>query len=213
MKYLALVIFSLLILTSCGGSQPSADATDASAAVQADVMAAADPEYYVDYDRVDDILADISEQMHQPNILKDDILRGWYQASEAEKKYGTPDTWIFVEDGSNSRWMSPNLIDEGDLIDERQLCRQTAGSYTASCLESSDEDCEFVNESHCQCISGTAWKDAQGCIMVTEKGGFVSINNTEMAQGWYYGLPNQKKLNTPNTWTWTENSKQSMWHK
>lgn len=218
MKYLSLIIFSIIVLASCGGDQPSEFENiaqgGAKMAVQADVMGATgSSELELDYEKVDEILADISAQMHQPNVLKTDILRGWYLGSRSDKKYGTPDTWVFAEDGENSKWMSPNILEEEDLIDHRQICKETAGSYTASCLDTSDSDCEYVNESWCQCLLGTKWKNGQGCILVTERGSYVSINNSELEKGWYFGLPNEKKLNTPFDWTWVEKGRESVWQK
>lgn len=218
MKYPSLIIVSIIVLTSCGGEQPAEFENiaqeDAQMAVQADVTGAVgNSDLEVDYEKVDDILADISAQMHQPNVLKSDILRGWYLGSRSDKKYGTPDTWIFVEDSENSKWISPNVLEEEDLIDSRQLCKETAGTYVASCLQTSDSDCEYVEASYCQCLSGTKWKDEQGCILVTERGSYVSINNEELEKGWYYGLPNEKKLNTPSDWIWVEKGRESVWQK
>ncbi len=218
MKYPSLIIFSIIVLASCGGGLPpeyeNIAEEDPSLPVQADVMGATEPsDLDVDYDKVDEILADISAQMHQPNVLKTDILRGWYLGGKADKKYGTPDTWVFVEDGENSKWMSSNVLDEEDLTDNRQLCKQTAGRFTASCLDTSDSDCEYVNESWCHCSLGTKWKSEQGCILATERGSYVSINNSELEKGWYFGLPNERKLNTPSDWTWVEKGRESVWQK
>lgn len=218
MKYFSLIIFSAFLLASCGGKQPAdfadAGARDVKIVLQADVMGAiGNSNLGTDYAKVDRILADISEQMHQPNVLKTDILRGWYLGGESDKKYGTPDTWVFMEDGENSKWMSTNVLEEEDLIDNRQLCKQTAGSYVASCMQTSDSDCEYVGESYCQCLSGTKWKEGQGCILSTERGSYVSINNSELEKGWYFGLPNEKKLNTPADWLWVEKGRESVWQK
>ena len=214
MKHLVLLL-SLVVLTSCGGgisSEVAVSEEEAALPLQADLFEVTEEaEELVDYEKVDVILADISAQMEQPNILKSDILRGWYLGSELEKKYGTPDTWIFVEDGAHSKWMSPNVLETEDLTDDRQLCRSTAGTYYASCLESSDSDCEYVDESYCQCLAGSQWKAGQGCILATERGTFVSINSAELEQGWYYGLPNEKKLNTPSDWQWVEHGRESVW--
>ncbi len=218
MKYPGLIILSIIVLASCGGKQPS-DFADTGIdipeiVVQADVMGATgNSNLGTDYAKVDRILADISAQMHQPNVLKTDILRGWYLGGESDKKYGTPDTWVFVEDGENSKWMSTNVLEEEDLIDGRQLCKKTAGSYFASCLQTSDSDCEYVGESYCQCLLGGKWKDGQGCILATQRGGYVSINNAELEKGWYFGLPSEKKLNTPSDWSWVEKGRASVWQK
>lgn len=215
MKYLALIL-SIIVLTACSEEQSPSLAKvpekEVRVAMQADIVGTTgSSEVEMDYERVDAILADISAQMHQPNVLKSDILRGWYMGAKSDKKYGTPDTWIFVEDGINSKWISPNMLEDEDLIDNKQLCKQTAGTYYASCLESSDSDCEYVEESYCQCLASSKWKDGQGCVLTTERGSYVSINNSELEKGWYYGLPNEKKLNTPTGWVWVENGRESAW--
>ncbi|MFH0838318.1 MAG: hypothetical protein V1880_03570 [Patescibacteria group bacterium] len=217
MKYLSLILFSIIVLSSCGGQSDEFEniaGPDIKPAVQANVMEVTGAsESEKDYEKVDQILADISAQMNQPNILKSDILRGWYLGRKSDKKYGTPDTWVFAEDGDNSKWMSSNIIEEGDLIDSRKLCRKTAGTYIASCLHTSDPDCEYVDESSCECLAGSKWMDGQGCLLVTERGSYASINNSELQRGWYFGLPNEKKLNTPADWIWVEKGRQSVWQK
>jgi len=218
MKYLSLIIFSVFLLASCGGDEvdefENIAVPDAKKAVQADVMGATgSSDYGVDFERVDEILADITAEMHQPNILKSDVLRGWYLGGKSDKKYGTPDTWIFIENGENSKWMSSNLLEEELLLDDRQLCTETSGTYMTSCLQTSAEECEYVGESYCECIEGTKWKSEQGCIMVTERGSFVATNSQEIQQGWYFGLPNEKKLNTPADWLWVELGRKSVWQK
>ena len=165
------------------------------------------------YGAIDALMADIAGQIHQPNVRKDDILRGWYLASESEMKYGTPTTWVFFEDGENSKWMSTNVIDERELVDEKTLCESTAGRYTSSCLDTTDADCEYVGESYCYCSEGSGWNSEQGCIQTTDRGSFVSINSAELKQGYYLGLPNDKKLNTPEDWKWREAGRQSMWQR
>jgi hypothetical protein len=218
MKYLSLILFSIFLLSSCGSApeETSNEKTnEVHLPVQADLTGAdkTSDNLYVDYKEVDQILANIAAEMSQPNVLKDDILRGWYLGGKSDKKYGTPDTWIFVEDGENSKWMSPNILEEEELIDDRQLCKVTAGTYLASCLQTSDSECEYVEESHCECISGSKWKEGQGCILMTERGTYVSINNSELEKGWYFGLPNEKKLNTPFDWIWVEKGRESVWQK
>ncbi len=41
----------------------------------------------------------------QNGISEEDTARGWYKASFEEKKENTPDNWIWIEDGENSRWV------------------------------------------------------------------------------------------------------------
>lgn len=220
MKYRALllltiVLFVSIILTSCSGSQSGNTArTKLGENLRADILSTAGgSELNADYKTADERLAEISRQLSQPNILKEDILRGWYLGGKNDRKFGTPDTWIFIEDGRNSKWISPNSVDEEDLVDDRDLCRKTAGTYFASCLQTSDPDCEYVEQSYCQCLASSAWKEGQGCILTTERGSFVSINSAELEQGWYLGLPNEKKLNTPGDWVWVEKGRESVWTK
>jgi hypothetical protein len=223
MKYrvpilVTIVVLIAVVLTSCSGRQSGNTAqknTEGNGKMaQADIMAGTvGSELNTDYEKSDKLLADISRQLSQPNILKDDILRGWYLGGKNDRKFGTPDTWIFFEDGENSKWISPNSIEEEDLIDGRELCRKTAGTYFASCLQTSDPDCEYVEQSYCQCLAGSAWNEKQGCILTTERGSFLSINSAELEQGWYLGLPNEKKLNTPSDWVWVEKGKESVWTK
>jgi len=166
---------------------------------------------FVNYDEVEDQLSELRIKLSKPNILKDDIVRGWYLALETEKKYGTPDNWIFIENGYDSKWISPNALDEKELVDNNLLCKGTAGNFVSSCLDSYDSKCEYVSESYCECSYGTKWKVDQGCIYSTEKGTYVAINAEDLEKGWYYGLPNEKKLNTPSSWIWLENGKRSVW--
>lgn len=165
------------------------------------------------YKQMAELQANLSQAMEQPNILKEDILRGWYLSSEENKKYGTPEDWVFVEDQSESKWMSPFLLEEADTLTDRMLCKLTAGQYTPSCLESSEVTCHYEVENTCQCSEGTAWKAGEGCILLGKRGGFMAINSTELEQGFYLGLPNQKKLNTPPGWSWKEEGKNSAWRR
>jgi len=41
----------------------------------------------------------------QNTVSKEDTARGWYKAAFEEKKENTPDNWIWIEDGKNSRWV------------------------------------------------------------------------------------------------------------
>lgn len=219
MKYLIPALFLTIVLTVCfdGKSDYSENFPRTgipAPARQANMLNTGQLfDLEADYQKVNDILADISAQIHQPNILKTDVLRGWYLGARTDKKYGTPDTWIFVENGENSKWISPHLLDEEPLADDRSLCKKTAGTYYASCLQTSDQDCEYVGESYCQCPAETKWKESQGCILVTERGSYVAINNRELEQGWYFGFSNEKKLNTPVDWVWIETGRKSVWQK
>jgi hypothetical protein len=213
LRYLTIVLALMLVTGFAFSSEPSVSTPEPLPELR---PAAEVPDYtdsFVDYGQVERQLAELRRQLAQPNILKEDIVRGWYLADRSEKKYGTPSGWIFVEDGDGSRWMSPHFMEEESLIDNRRLCERTAGKYLASCLDTADTECEYVTESHCECSYGTKWHEEQGCILTSEAGAYVAINQDELEKGWYSGLPNQKKLNTPVDWEWVEKGRDSAWMK
>ncbi len=162
---------------------------------------------------LEQLKADLSEDLDAPNILKEDILRRWYYGTKEQKKYGTPDEWVFVDDGDQSRWVSPDAIEESAQIDEKDLCKLTAGKFIESCFQSASASCRQIEKSHCECSEGSKWKAEQGCIMTNEDGIYISINQRELEQEFYLGLPNQKKLNTPGSWGWIEAGQNSAWRK
>ena len=162
---------------------------------------------------IDNLEANLSQEMKQPDISREDVLRGWYLSPKEGKKYGTPEAWVFIEEGDNSRWTSPNVTEEEEEMDQRALCVETAGHYSASCLQTTDAQCQNQEKNSCECSDGTKWKQDQGCILTNTKGSFVALNTVELEQGFYLGLPNQKKLNTPENWGWFESGKNSTWRK
>lgn len=189
-------------------SEPQVTVTD----LQAQVISASYIEPTdVDYEVINDRLAELRKQLTQPNVVREDILRGWYLALESEKRYGTPDTWVFVEDGSRSRWTSPLALEAAALSQATDLCQQTAGHYVVSCLDSADVNCEYVSESFCQCPLKTRWHQQQGCIQVTERDSFVAITAEDLEKGWYFGRQSEKKLNTPSDWSWSVAGKNQLW--
>ena len=161
-------------------------------------------------DEMKDLLENIDDEINRPNITEEDIRRGWYTGGKGDKKYGTSDSWIWESAGSDSRWMSPNMIKEIDQDKTEYLCKKTAGAYVVSCIDTEEENCEYIPETKCNCIEGSEWKIDQGCIMTIDEE-FIEINKEELNQGWYYGLPNEKKLNTPVTWIWQESGQKSRW--
>jgi len=162
---------------------------------------------------LEQLKADLSIDFEAPNILKEDILRRWYFGTKEEKKFGTPDEWIFIDDGEQARWVSPDAVEESHNYNLRDLCMATAGRVVESCLKSSGISCQLIEEAQCECAEGTKWKDEQGCILTNTEGLYISLNQSELAQGFYLGLPNQKKLNTPDDWGWVEAGKNSAWRK
>ncbi|MBU0578072.1 hypothetical protein KJ742_00740 [Patescibacteria group bacterium] len=164
-----------------------------------------------DIEEMEKLLEEIDKDLNRPNITEEDIRRGWYTGSEEDKKYGTPSSWIWVDDGSDSHWISPNILEDADKTEDEVLCTSTAGMYILSCVDSESVDCQYVPQSECQCIKGSVWYENQGCILVDEEGEFVVIFDSELRRGWYEGLPNEKKLNTPSNWIWVEGGQHSRW--
>ena len=162
-------------------------------------------------DETQQLLETIEEKIDQPNVLYEDIERGWYYGGLQDKKVGTPSTWVWVENGKSSRWMSPNAMEKEILVQADELCKDTAGTYVISCIENEAPDCEYIPASTCRCIEGAAWNEELGCILTDEKGEFVAIPDTELRRGWYSGLPNQKKLDTPFNWVWVDAGENSRW--
>ena len=150
------------------------------------------------------ILAEIDSQIEPENITAEDIRRGWYFGYKKEKKYGTPELWVWIDDGENSRWISPAVMEEEARKEDKKLCASTSGVYAFSCLDTESENCVYVAETSCQCPEKTKWVDGSGCIMTDKEGDYVAITPEEFTRGWYRGLPHQKKLNTPSSWIWAD---------
>jgi len=157
------------------------------------------------------VLDEIDKELSRPNITKEDIQRGWYVGSKEEKKYGTPDGWVFMQMNGENRWVSPNILEESDDAENKQLCKETAGTYVFSCYESDKADCEYIAKSECRCIDGSRWHEKQGCILMDADGNYVPISSGDLQKGWYRGLSDQKKLNTPINWIWQDIGEDSRW--
>jgi hypothetical protein len=158
-----------------------------------------------------EIIDKINKNIDQKNITDDDLNRGWYYGSEDEKKWGTPSNWIWVNEGGKSRWISPNALEKEKDIEMDTLCRKTAGHYVISCIERDLPLCEHIAKNECRCLENTDWVENQGCILINDKKEFVKINSDELTQGWYHGLQNEKKLDTPSSWIWSKNGGESRW--
>lgn len=157
------------------------------------------------------LLQEIEKRVAQPTIVYDDIQRGWYTGGVEEKKIGTPSTWVWVKEGSKSRWISPNALEKTVTVATEELCKSTAGTYVISCVQSEAKDCEYIPANTCRCIDGSMWNEEQGCLLINDKKEFVSISPDELRRGWYGALPNQKKINTPSNWVWVEAGANSRW--
>jgi len=214
MRFLALIIVSLFLLIGCGTPPQAFDATADDKKpripnVKASILDADTTNLEVD--EMEQLLEEIDKELNAPNITEEDIRRGWYYGSQEDKKYGTPSSWIWVASSDEPRWASPNILEESDYLEAKNLCEQTAGVYSISCLDTEMLDCEYVAKSECRCSYDTEWQDEQGCILVDEEDEFISISQDELRRGWYIGLPSEKKLNTPSSWIWVEGGQNSRW--
>ena len=221
MKKILYILLSLFFLAACQGG--SADLTGTSKPripqkrpsipsgkiLQANVLGTLNPTSdELDMKR---LLNTIDNNIRQPNISIIDIERGWYYGRKDEKKTGTPSSWVWIDKGDQSVWSSPNTTDETDDVALDKLCESTAGSYAFSCVEREIATCEHIPKSLCRCSEGTRWVDEQGCILLNRNDEFVAVTTDDLKQGWYFGLPNEKRLYTPRNWLWLENGKQSRW--
>jgi len=226
MKRLFLVIATIIFLTSCSSDNGDSMAmattkkpkipklpSSAQANLQANLLGSTKsiPDVKADDTDMDGLIDRINKNLEQQNITVKDIDRGWYYGNEDEKKWGTPSTWIWVNKGKNSLWISPSALVKTSDLETDALCRKTGGYYVISCAERNLPHCEHIPENICRCSEGTEWLDSQGCILVNAADKPIEISPGELKQGWYLGLNNQKKLNTPSTWVWSENGQKSKW--
>lgn len=227
MKKIFFIFLSLFFLAACSGGQ--ADLTSFSnvrtkpaipqkkpaipteKSLQANVMGALGQTQKIDEVDMARLLRTIDTNISQSNITTQDIERGWYFGRFDEKRVGTPLTWFWISKGNESIWASPGAADESDDLVVEKLCQSTAGTYAFSCIEREIPTCEHIAKSLCRCIEGTQWVDKQGCIALDSQGELAGISSDDLKRGWYLGLPNEKKLDTPNGWAWLENGKQSRW--
>ncbi len=225
MKRFFLLIVALLLLTACsnnnvgtmsGGSSkpriPDKNPSIPSKTLQASILETA--RYNKDKEEVDmdQLLETINQNLRQPVITKEEVGQGWYYGKKEDEKLGTPVSWVWLDEGSKSRWVSPHSIEEADALVLDDLCTKTGGTYIVSCLEREVEDCQYVTESVCRCFAATSWIESQGCVLMDGENKFIQITPDELRQGWYKGLPSQKKLNTPLSWVWMDNgNKNARW--
>lgn len=216
MRYLVLIIVSVFFLTGCSNPPESASANMYEQNIKkpripayANILDVDTKDFEVD--EMEQLIEEINKQLSAPNITEEDIRRGWYYASQKDKKYGTPNSWIWINNSDKPRWTSPNIIEESNYLEEKSLCEKTAGTYFISCLDTEILDCQYVAKSECRCSENTKWQDDQGCILTDEEGEFISISQDELRRGWYIGLPSEKKLSTPSNWIWMESGQNSRW--
>jgi hypothetical protein len=236
MKRLFFILISIALLTACAGNKyesfkgdmlngqeqnetrkkpriPARESMPQLKIAQADLLEASDNPEASNSKEIDvaELVETVNETLGQPTINAEDIERGWYFGSKGDKKTGTPDSWLFVDDGINSRWSSPGAISEIDELFKEELCYITGGSYTPSCIEEEAINCEYISKSECRCAYESKWVDEQGCIAVDDEDEFIKITDEELKQGWYSGQINQKKLNTPLNWIWVAGGNGSRW--
>src|SRR5512137_3037234 len=156
MKRLLLLIVAIAFLTSC-----SSDGNDvamasvkkpklptnqdsAQAGLQADILGSTEQttDIAVDNTDMDGLINRINQNLEQKNITIGDIDRGWYYGSEDERKWCTPSTWIWVNEGKESHWISPTALEQATDVEDDALCRKTAGYYIISCAERDLPHCE-----------------------------------------------------------------------
>ncbi len=153
----------------------------------------------------------IDKKIEQTNITTEDIDRGWYFASKEDRKWGTPKSWMWIDEGAKSHWISPDALVLSRDLEVDRLCRDTGGYYVISCIDRDLPHCEHTDKSECRCPVQAEWNDSQGCLLVDGEGAFVKITAEELNQGWYFGLKTQKRLNTPDHWIWIEKGLRSRW--
>jgi hypothetical protein len=213
MRFLSLIIASVILLSGCGASAQTLNQKEGKKPhipqLKASILSA--DTSGLGTEDMEKLLDDIDKELNSPNITEEDIRRGLYYASENDKKYGTPSSWIWIDDGDKSRWMSPNIMEQTDISELKDLCVKTAGSYVISCLDTEVPGCEYTAKSRCNCIENSKWDEQQGCILTDEKGEFIPISQDELMRGWYNGLPNEKKLDTPLSWIWVDAGQDSRW--
>lgn len=61
------------------------------------------------------------------------------------------------------------------------------------------------------CKLDNNYPDASG-ICLKEAGQNSIISDSELLLGWYWGMEDQKKLNTPTNWIYTKAGRNSCWH-
>ncbi|MBU0727729.1 hypothetical protein KKA95_03520 [Patescibacteria group bacterium] len=218
MKRFLLITASVLLLAGCGSNNDSLTQIENKKPriPQYEFKASILDHDYSKYDIEDmeKLLEEIDKDLTRPNITEEDIRRGWYLGDYGDRKYGTPDSWIWEDADNESRWVSPNALEEVDYFEVKQLCSSTAGTYVISCIDTEIVECEYVPETECKCVDGTKWVNKQGCILLgeeSEEESFISISQDELKRGWYQGLPSEKKLNTPSSWIWIEGGQDSRW--
>lgn len=207
MKKSLLLLFTLLLLTACQPEEESISSpfsqplpeqprleNDLSTSPEAPVQASQEP--------LDDRL----------NITDMELKQGWYYGNEEEKKYATPESWVWQRGQGDrpSRFIHPDFIEREGVISEELLCQKTAGTYLKSCNQLEVAlDCEYIPKSSCQCPAATSWESSEGCLKVDGAQNFILVDPKELEQGYYSGLSSERKKGTPPSWIW--NAKQRLW--
>jgi len=118
----------------------------------------------VDEAFLEELKAEHESTLGQPNIAKEDILRGWYEAEKTGKRYGTPENWVYSNENGKFMWGDPYVLKQAFNL-EKDRCHAEGGSYIESCVESTEVQCEFIESSHCSCPKGEKWDEKEGCMV------------------------------------------------
>ncbi|MBI5412573.1 hypothetical protein HZA43_05405 [Candidatus Peregrinibacteria bacterium] len=159
----------------------------------------------------DGLLKTLNQDVTNPSITKEDLDRGWYLGQKYEKRYATPENWVWLNRGEQSVWMRPGAPLENPFEKDAGLCDATGGYYQYSCYDYQMPRCKYVGKSKCGCRKGTRWLDEQGCLLLNDVDDFVTITSDELKQGWYSGQQDQKKKDTPYGWQWLDQGVNSRW--
>lgn len=206
-------ILSAVLLAGCSPSTPNLNASKDKFSLE--LLKAESPKIPFQVKEippnVDELIAQIDQQIDEDSISKQDIERGWYPAVGNAKKLGTPKSWKRVTYLNQDYWVS--LRSENLLYKtvEASICEASGGQYQFSCIETELAECEYIPESNCLCSDETKWSKEQGCLLIDETGDWISITLDELSKGWYLGKKNEKKKGTPQHWRWIDWGDDARW--
>lgn len=216
-RTLLLILISISLLTACGKEEVSVQEKEIpfelkqlQANLTQKIQSKENNQEDEDFQK---IIESLKKQSHIPNITEEELERGWYYAEEGVKKYATPDSWVYepAQGNESGRWIHPDLMEKQVVASEELLCKKALGTFVKSCNElETGNQCEYIEQSTCQCPEGTLWDMQEGCLKVDADGIWLVIQQKELEQGYYSGLNSEKKKGTPESWLW--NPEHGIWH-